>query len=87
MFRYIRYNALGLRRSALKRDDETTATVADVTPRTPRRATRLGTLDPETSRIIWQDAAVDATGVTPLGLEASLANPVALGPEPQIEGA
>ena len=82
MFRYVRYNALGLRRPAPKRDDETEASAADVKARTPRRAKRLGSLDPETSLIIWQDEVVDATGVIPLSLETSPANPVSLLPEP-----
>jgi hypothetical protein len=82
LFRYVRYNALGLRRPVPKRDDETTVS-ADVKHRTPRRAKRLGTLDPETSLIIWQDEVVDAVGVTPFGLETSPADPVR--PEPQIE--
>ena len=65
-FRYVRYNGLGARRATLKRADETPGTVSDGELRKPRRAKRLGTLDPETSEIIWQDETVDTTGVSPL---------------------
>ena len=75
MFRYVRYNTLGLRRPAPTQDDETATSVEDVKRRTPRRAQRLGILDPETSLIIWQDDVVDAVGATSLSLETSLADP------------
>jgi hypothetical protein len=87
LFRYIRYNALGLRRAAPQPDDETAATAADVKRRKPPRAKRLGTLDPETSSIVWQDDVVDAAGAAPLGVEISPANPFQLAPEQQIESA
>lgn len=66
LFRYVRYNGVGSRRATLERADETPATVADGELRKPRLARRLGTLDPETSKIIWQDEVVDAIGPGPL---------------------
>jgi hypothetical protein len=59
LFRYIRYN--GPCRSTLKLDDETPAIVDDLELRTPQPATRLGSLDPETSEIVWQDEVGDTT--------------------------
>ena len=56
---YIRYNES--RRSTLKLDDETPATVDELELRTPQPATRLGSLDPETSEIVWQDELGDTT--------------------------
>jgi hypothetical protein len=87
LFRYIRYSDVGLRRPALQRTDETPTTLAEVKLETPRRAKRFGTLDPETSLIIWQDEVVDATGVTALRLETSPADPAPVRPGPQMEGA
>jgi len=58
LFRYIRYN--GFRRSNAILDDDTPAIADDVEVRP--RATRLGTLDPETSEIVWLDEAGDTTG-------------------------
>jgi hypothetical protein len=88
VFRYIRYNALGLRRAALKLDDDTSANVANVKRRSPRRSGRLGTLDPETSLIVWQDEVVNTSEVAPSPLvETSPADSALMGPEPQIEGA
>ena len=57
MFRYIRYN--GFRRPNANLDD--TPAIADDVEVRPR-ATRLGTLDPETSEIVWLDEAGDTTG-------------------------
>jgi len=60
MFRYVRYNPLATLRPALKRD-ETSGSAVAVELRMPRRAIRLGTLDPETSEIIWRDEVADGT--------------------------
>jgi hypothetical protein len=87
LFRYIRYSDVGLRRPALKRDDETLSTAADVKPETPRRAKRFGVLDPETSLIVWQDEVVDATGGSDSSLETSPADSTPVLTEPQMEGA
>jgi hypothetical protein len=62
-------------------DDETATSAADVNRQIPRRPKRLGSLDPETSLIIWQDEVVDATVTTSFSLETSPANPVPLLPE------
>jgi hypothetical protein len=85
LFRYIRYNGLGLRRAALEHDEAAPSVLADLKGRTPRHAKRIGTLDPETSLIIWQDEVVETSGLTLLGLENSPANPAPLSTEPQIE--
>jgi hypothetical protein len=55
MFRYVRYNPLSLIRPVPKRNAETSESIDGVEARMPRRAMRLGTLDPETSKIIWRD--------------------------------
>lgn len=66
MFRYIRYSPRGLLRPARNLDAETPEGAPDVELRKPRRAVRLGTLDPETSEIIWQDQVVDGIATNAL---------------------
>jgi len=70
MFRYFRYNPVTLLRPALKRDARSPESVADVEPQMLRRPIRLGTLDPETSQIVWRDEATEGvpTDELPLSL-------------------
>ena len=68
MFRYVRYNPRATLRPALKRDETSESAVA-VELRMPRRAMRLGTLDPETSEIIWRDEVAD--GIATIDISSS----------------